>query len=253
MTALSRPLTAAVLTLPLLAGCGTRADDGGSAPSPTTAREVTVLAAASLTETFTQLADTTAAEETFSFGSSTTLAEQAGNGAPGDVLATADRSSMDLAVRNGAVAAEPVQFASNTLVLVVPAANPAGISGVADLPGTDWVRCADEVPCGRLARTLLADVPVGSPVSLEVDVKAVLAKVVSGGADAGLVYATDAAAAGDAVRTFAVPGADTEPNTYWVAPLAQGDRQAAEAFIGALRGPAGTELLERAGFGGTGQ
>ncbi len=243
-------IVAVLIGLLLVAtGCGSDTPDpSGDAGNGA----VTVLAAASLTEVFEglgpQLEDR---EVSFSFGSSTTLAEQAGNGAPGDVLATADRAAMDLAVQNGAVSADPVQFATNQLVLAVPADNPAGIEGLADLAGTDWVRCADEVPCGRVAVTLLerAGLADAEPASLEVDVKAALAKVVAGEADAALVYATDAVAAGAAVTALPVEGAEEELNTYWVAPLADGDTDAADAWIDLLTSPVGVRALDAAGFG----
>lgn len=237
----------------LLAGCS----DGSTPEEKAGERTVTVLAAASLTDVFAELdADDVTDDLTarFSFGSSTALAEQAAQGAPGDVLATADRSAMDLAIEKKAVTAEPVEFASNRLVLVVPAANPAGITSLGDLAGTDWVRCADDVPCGRLALEVLgtpentAALGKAKPVSLEPDVRSVLAKVTAAEADAGLVYLTDAVAAGDAVTVIDVPGAETMPTSYWVAPLADGDQEVAQAWIAALTSTEGEHLLDAAGF-----
>ncbi len=220
-----------------------------------TPTKATVLAAASLTEVLGRMAADLKAQDsietTFSFGSSTTLAEQAGQGAPGDLLATADKTSMDLAVSNGAVTADPTLFATNRLVLVTPADNPGKVDSVDDLDATDWVRCADDVPCGRLALTLLEGKAkqTGNPASLEVDVKSVLAKVTSGEADAGLVYATDAAAAGDQVQVVEIPGADEHLNTYWVAPLATGDARAAEGWMNLIVSERGKKALTEAGFG----
>lgn len=243
-------LGATLLLASGLAGCGL--DDGGSAREEDT---LTVLAAASLTDAFATMAeefeadhDGTAVE--FSFGSSTELAEQVGDGAPGDVLATADEASMRLASDAG-VTGQVIPFATNVLTIVTPPGNPAGIRSLADLRGTTWVRCADEVPCGRVARAVLADHDVtAEPVSLEEDVRATLDKVTSGEVDAGLVYATDAVAAGDAVETIAIPGAETEPTTYFVAALDQaGSPGLAEewtSFVGSARG---RELLAEAGFG----
>src|SRR5690606_9716930 len=135
-------------------------------------------------------------------GSSTMLAQQAVDGAPGDVLATADEASMRLAEDGNALRDAPVAFASNALVLVVPAGNPAGGEAIADLDDADvdYVACAAPAPCGDLAADLLTSSGVTRPpASEEVDVRAVLARVASGEADAGLVYATDAASAGDEV------------------------------------------------------
>ncbi len=170
--------------------------------------ELTVLAAASLTETFTALADEFESTHpgvtvALAFDSSATLAGQAVAGAPADVLATADAATMQDAVDGGAVEADPdspARFATNVMTLVVPADNPAGITSFADLdePGVDYVVCVDTAPCGKVGAALLtANEVTADPASLETDVKSVLAKVASDEADAGLVYVTDATAAGD--------------------------------------------------------
>lgn len=242
------PLVATALFLPL-AFTGCSENNGGD-------RQVlTVLAASSLTGVFEDLADDFEAdhegvEVEFSFGSSTTLAEQAVQGAPGDVLATADEASMSTAEEGDALAGEPVVFATNVMVLVVPADNPGGIESYPDLAGTDWVRCADDVPCGRVALSLLdANVPVGDPASLEIDVKSVLAKVTSGEADAGFVYATDAAASGDEVTVVEIPGAEDALTSYYVAALggaADGDLTA--EWVALLTSPEARQVLEAAEF-----
>ena len=196
-------LATLLLVLPL-AGCGE--DDGNTSP-----RTLTVLAASSLTNVFEGMADDFEAEHdgvevTFSFGSSTDLAGQVADGAPGDVLATADGTSMQVAEDAG-VTGDVETFATNDLVIVTPPDNPAGIETLADLDGATWVRCADEVPCGRVALAVLEGNGItAEPASLEEDVRATLDKVVSGEADAGLVYATDAVAAGDSVTDDPDPG-----------------------------------------------
>ncbi|GAA4679684.1 molybdate ABC transporter substrate-binding protein [Nocardioides nanhaiensis] len=250
MRTLRRPAlltTALLLTLPL-AACG-GADDAGSGE----AGRIQVLAAASLTDVFEQLGtdfeESERAEVEFSFGSSTDLAEQAADGAPGDVLATADETSMTVA--EDADAAQDVQvFATNVLTIVVPPGNPAGISSLADLEGTTWVRCADEAPCGRVALAVLEDAGVSAePASLEEDVRATLDKVTSGEADAGLVYASDAVAAGDAVESVPIEGADEQPTSYYVADLAQSeDPELAQAWVDYVLGEEGRRALEDAGF-----
>ncbi|WP_067431633.1 molybdate ABC transporter substrate-binding protein [Nocardioides jensenii] len=218
--------------------------------------ELHVQAAASLTGTFQALekefeADHEGVDVKLSFGSSTTLAEQANDGAPGDILATADQQSMDLAVDGGSVAGEPAEFATNALVLVVPADNPGRITGFDDFADTDWVRCDDDVPCGRLAVSLLdANGVTANPVSRELDVKAVLAKVTSGEADAGFVYATDAVAAGDEVKVFDVPGAQDQLNPYFIAALKQaGDDDLAQDWLDLVNSDKGRTILTDAGFG----
>lgn len=240
---LTRLLVPAVVCLLLpLSACG----DGTT--------ELKVLAAASLTESFQQFEkrfedEHDGVDVKLSFGSSTTLAEQANEGAPGDVLATADKASMDLAVDGGS-AGDPTEFTANALVLVVPADNPAGITGFDDFADSDWVRCDDDVPCGRLAASLLEENQVThEPVSREIDVKSVLAKVSSGEADAGFVYASDAVAAGDDVRTFPVPGAEKHPNPYFIATLEQSeDSGLADEWLELVSSDEGQQVLADAGF-----
>ena len=240
-----RALALLLLALPL-AACGGGDEADGQ-------QELTVLAAASLTDAYEELAATfterTGAEVTFSFGSSTDLAEQAADGAPGDVLATADETSMQVAEDAG-VAGEVTTFATNVLVIVTPPDNPAGIEGLDDLAGSTWVRCADEVPCGRVALAVLeAGGVTAEPASLEEDVRATLDKVISGEADAGLVYATDAVAAGDAVATVEIPGAEEQLTSYSTTPLAQSeDAELAAEWVGLVTSEEGQEILVDAGF-----
>ena len=250
-----RAAVALLLLLPLTA-CGADGDDG---------QTLTVLAAASLTETFTELAETFEDEHPgvdvqLVFGSSTMLAEQAADGAPGDVLATADEMSMTLAEDGNALAEVPDSFVSNRIALVTPPDNPAGVESLADLddPGVDYVVCADTAPCGAVAVAVLGDAGVtASPASEEVDVKAVLARVVQGEADAGLVYRTDAVAA--AADVAEVAGSDTDDVTaayatnYFVAPLTTDDAQRADLaaeFVTLVRSNEAREVFTEAGFGG---
>lgn len=237
---------AALLLVLVLAGCGEDGED------PTT---VQVLAAASLTEAFTALAEDFEAEHEgveveLLLGSSTDLAETVAEGAPGDVLATADEAAMQIAVDAGVTAQDPAVFAENRLVVVTAPGNPQGVASLADLEGLDWVRCADDVPCGRVAVTLLDDAGVtAEPVSLEVDVKATLEKVTTGEADAGLVYASDAVSAGDDVETVEIDGAEQAPAVYYQAPLTQStDNGLAQEWGELVRSGTGRDALEAAGF-----
>jgi molybdate transport system substrate-binding protein len=238
------------LVLPL-AACG--GGDEGAAGSGQPER-LTVLAAASLTDVFEQLAAPFEAEHdvdvTFSFGSSTDLAEQVADGAPGDVLATADSTSMGLAEDAG-VTGDVEAFATNVLTIVVPRGNPAGIRSLDDLAGTTWVRCADEVPCGKVALAVLDDNGVtAEPASLEEDVRATLDKVVSGEADAGLVYATDAVAAGADVEAIEIPGAEEELTSYYATALDQAaDAGLAADWVAWVTSDDGRAILGDAGFG----
>lgn len=240
-----RPTLALSLLL-ALGGCGGEPGDEGRA-------ELTVLAASSLTDAYQELASSFEeehdAEVTFAFGSSTDLAAQAADGAPGDVLSTADGESMQVAENAGATD-EVVELAGNVMVVVTPAGNPAGIDGIDDLEGSTWVRCADAVPCGRVALSVLADHGVtAEPASLEDDVRATLDKVVSGEADAGLVYATDAVAAGGDVETLEIPGAENRQTTYFAATLVQSaDPALARAWLDLVTSPDGRAVLDEAGF-----
>ena len=244
-----RRLAALALLLPL-AACG--AGDGGEAAEG--GGQLTVLAAASLTDVFDDLAAPFEEEHdtdvVFSFGSSTDLAEQVADGAPGDALATADEASMQLAEDAG-VTGEVETFATNVLTIVVPKGNPAGIESLDDLADATWVRCSDEVPCGKVALTVLdANGVTAEPVSLEEDVRATLDKVVSGEADAGLVYATDAVAAADDIDAVEIPGAEDELTSYLVTTLAQSeDPDLAADWVAWVTSAEGQAILRDAGFG----
>lgn len=240
-----------------LAACSSD-DTGGEDAADGRPAELTVLAAASLTETFTALADEFESSHpgvavTLAFDSSATLAGQAVEGAPADVLATADASTMQDAVDGGAVADGPTTFATNVMTLVVPADNPAGITSFADLdgPGVDYVVCVETAPCGAVGAALLAASEVtADPASLETDVKAVLGKVTSDEADAGLVYVTDATAAGDSVQSVAIPQADVEVLDYPIGVLEQaGDADLAQEFVDLVLSADGRAILQDAGFG----
>lgn len=235
-----------VLLLPL-AGCGSDGDEGDAEG------ELTVLAASSLTDVYQDLTanfeEENQADVTFSFGSSTDLAEQAADGAPGDVLSTADATSMQ-AAEDAGVTGEVVEFATNVMVIVTPADNPAGIESLDDLAGATWVRCADAVPCGRVAQAVLEDNEItAEPASLEEDARATLDKVVSGEADAGLVYASDAVAAGEGVETVGIPGAEEELTTYFTTTLEQSaDADLAQAWVDLVTSEEGRTTLTEAGF-----
>lgn len=232
------------------AGCGGGASD---------TRTLTVLAAASLTEPFDSIATAFEAAHPgvrvrLAFGSSATLAAQVADGAPADVLATADERTMTSAADAGGLAAgtAPTHFADNVLVLVTPASDPGGVHGVADLnrPGVSYLTCVPSAPCGAAAAALLDRLGVQrTPVSQEVDVKAVLTKIVAGEADAGVVYRTDGVAAGAKVRSLPLPGAGDSPNTYWLATTANAtEPDLARAWIAFVQGPSGRSVLDRDGF-----
>jgi molybdate transport system substrate-binding protein len=249
-------LPAALLAALPLAGCGS--DDPPADASGELSGTLSVLAAASLTESFEILAGEFESRHPgtrveLAFDSSATLAEQVNQGAPGDVLATADERTMALVTDAGSAAGRPQVFATNRLVLVVPADDPAGIEQLADLDrgGVDFVVCVESAPCGALAAAVLEEQEVvAPPASEEVDVKAVLAKVTLGEADAGLVYASDAVAAGDSVTSIEIPASDDTSTAYPIAVTADAAEPAlARAWVDLVLSENGQQVLESAGFG----
>lgn len=230
----------------LTGGCGGGAGQGEDR------QELTVLAAASLTEPFSELADRFEAEHPgvevrTSFDSSATIATQVESGAPADVVATADPRTMQLMAD---AVDRPVTVARNELTLVVPRDNPAGVETLADLEHTAYVVCAPAVPCGALASGVLDRAGIDHrPRSHEVDVKAVLTKVALGEADAGLVYVSDARAAGKKVRAIALPEGARAATTYPAAVVSTSDQpDLAGKWLDLLRSDVGIRVLTDAGF-----
>ncbi|MBM7506071.1 molybdate ABC transporter substrate-binding protein [Agromyces aurantiacus] len=244
-----------------LAGCAPVADGAGSPATGDSSGSdqvsLTVFAAASLTEAFDELAArfeerTPAVDVRLSFGGSSALAQQLVEGAPADVFAAAAEAPMQTLVDAGLVE-EPVVFATNTLELVVPAGDPAGVEGLADL-ARDELRialCDPSVPCGAASDELLrAEGVEAAPDTLESDVKAVLTKVSLGEVDAALVYRTDVLAAGDAVEGIEVPAAASVVNRYPIAAVTgSAAADAAAAFVAFVTGDEGRQVLDGAGFG----
>ena len=258
-----RSASAVVATGALLAVAGCTSERGAVEPlgdadrEVTTSRDLTVFAAASLQRPFEEIGrlfeDThPGVTVRFSFGGSSSLVAQLAEGAPGDVLATANEQTMADAVKDSLVAGDPKPFASNTLQVVVPADNPAGVRTLADLakPGTQVVLCAPAVPCGAASAALekAAGVDI-RPVSEEQSVTDVLGKVRSGEADAGLVYVTDVASAGAEVTGIDVPEAAAVVNTYPIAALRDAaDADLAAEFVALVTGTEGGEVLADVGF-----
>ena len=237
----------ALLLVPV-AGCGQ--EDGDTT--------LTVYAAASLTAAFEQVAEDFEAEHDgvdveLSFGGSSDLVTQIQEGAPADVFASADTTTMDALVDADLVGAGPQVFATNTLEIAVPPGNPAGVATVQDLaePGLQLVVCAPEVPCGAAAQRVAEAAGVTlAPVSEEQSVTDVLGKVTSGEAEAGLVYATDVRAAGDDVEGIEFPESGDVVNTYPIAPVDGSDEtDLADEFVAFVLGGTGQRVLADAGFG----
>jgi molybdate transport system substrate-binding protein len=231
-----RALVGALLVL-ALAGCG--GDDS----------ELTVYAAASLTEVFQEL-DTDAR---FNFAGSDELATQIREGAQADVYAAASPRYPDELLGEGLVE-EPQVFATNRLVLVVPRDNPAGIESVDDLNAVRLVVGAEGVPVGDYTRTVLENMGatdvLDSVVSNEDDVKGVVGKVASGEADAGFVYVTDYNAARDELQAIELPEEAQAEVSYPIAVVGETEnREAAEAFVELVLSDEGQRALADAGFG----
>lgn len=265
-TSLRRRATAAfaILVAVSLAGCAASADDPidseAATPSASTAPsgDLTVFAAASLSQAFDELAAQFEREypdvdvQPISYDGSSVLATQLIEGAEVDVFASADEKNM-AKVTDAGLAGEGSPFATNVLEIAVAPGNPDAIEGLADLTasGLTVVVCAPEVPCGNAAATLLdLDGVALTPASEEQNVTAVLAKVKSGEADAGLVYRTDITAAGDAVTGVEIDGSDRATNVYPLVALDQAPNPlAAQAFVDFVLSDAGQKVLADFGFG----
>jgi molybdate transport system substrate-binding protein len=264
------------------ASCGSDDDGGGSAdttaapateapatnaaatteaPTTTTpgvAGDITVFAAASLTDAFTEVGEAFTAENpdakaTFSFDASSALVQQITEGAPADVFASADTANMDKLTEAGSNGTEPVIFATNLLTIIVAPGNPKGITGVADLADSDLVTviCAPEVPCGRYANEIFTKAGVTvTPDSLEQNVRGVVTKVTAGEADAGIVYVTDVTAAGDDAAMVEIPSDINVLAEYPIATVKESaSPEVGEAFIDFLTGSEGQAIMADYGFG----
>lgn len=244
------PVACAALAL---AACGDAAEtsqDGNEG-------EVVVFAASSLTEAFTEMGAVFSTANpgvrvTFNFAGSGDLATQISEGAPADVFVAADDSNMQKITDAGLNATEPVVVARNTFAIIVERGNPRGITGLADLADPDLivVLCADNVPCGKGAATILAHAAVTvTPKSLEDKVKSVVTKVAGGEADAGIVFVTDIAAAGATADGVDIPDDLNVMSNYpIVVTTGAGNPTGAQAFIAFVSSPAGQAILAQYGF-----
>jgi len=270
---LFRRLIVATLVFALVALPGCSSTPAAQPPAATQPPSVTltVFAAASLTEAFTEIGRQFQAAHpdvkvTFNFAGSQQLAQQLGQGAPGDVFASANKKQMDVAVTAGRVASGSAQaFAKNRLLVIFPKDNPANLATLQDLakPGLKLVLAAKEVPVGQYALDFLdkavLDAAFGSifkddvlknVVSYEQDVKAVLTKVVLGEADAGIVYTTDVV--GDSagkVGRLDIPDALNTIASYPIARVSDSaNADQAQAFVDTVLSPAGQAVLAQYGF-----
>jgi molybdate transport system substrate-binding protein len=256
-------LTAATVTAGLLlGGCSSSGSTGASASSrpgsgaAALSGTVNVFAAASLREAFSTLGQQFEAAHpgvkvVFNFGSSSGLSAQIAAGAPADVFASAGTKNMDQVIKAGA-ATSPTNFASNVMQIAVPPTNPGKVTQLSDLVRSTLkvALCQKAVPCGVTAATVFANAHLTlTPVTQEVDVKAVLTKVTLGEVDAGMVYVTDVRAAGGKVRGIVIPADVNASTRYPIATLTKApNRATAQAFTAYVLSPAGAGVLSAAGF-----
>lgn len=250
----TRAGTTLLLTGLVLSGCGGAGDATGDDD-----RTLTVLAAASLQRPLEQVvADFERSHDgvdvVLSFAGSSELATQVVEGAEADVLATADERTMSTVTDAGLTDGDPRVFATNSMTIITPDGNPAGVAGLDDLArdGLDVVVCAPQVPCG--AATERVEEAAGitlHPVSEESKVTDVVGKVSSGEADAGIVYVSDAVGR-DGVEAVTIPATVNTTNDYPVAVLRDSSRptlarELADALVGDGAGT-GASHLRAAGF-----
>jgi len=268
----ARPISRAwtvLLAAVLLGGCaGSAPSTPATLPAESGRIEISVLAAASLRKALAAAAEAWSAEHpgqsiALSSDSSTALAAKIEQGAPADLFLSADATAPRSLAADGLTAGSPVTFARNSLVVIVPADNPAGIRSPADLarPGVKVIAAGDSVPVTGYATQLMANLArqPGYPaefeaayeanvVSKEDSVAGVLARIALGEGDAGIVYATDAAASKD-VRTVAIPDGAGVTAVYDGVVIANAPHGAAAAeLLEWLAGPKGRELLTGFGF-----
>jgi len=222
----------------------------GAAAAQTAATRPTVFAAASLTDAFPKLAP----HARFSFAGSNTLAAQIRQGAPADVFASANMT-LPQKLHDDGFCSKPVVFTRNTLVVIVPRANPADVRSVYDLRrnGIKLVIADKGVPVGSYTLQVLKNMNLTgvlkNVVSRENDVREVLAKVALGEADAGFVYSTDARSVPKKVRTLKIPAWAKPKVQYGMCVVAKSSHKvAARAFVKRVLSPGGQKILRRYGF-----
>ena len=281
-------ILAAILTAPFLPGTAsaeiTCADPAATSATPSATPalpdfpdfpdeggELHIMAAASLTDAFGEMEQMLEERHpgldiTIETAGSQTLVTQLQAGAEADILATANDAWMDTARDSGLIDGEPVAFAENRLVIAAPAHNPAGIESINDLAGDgiSLILAGEDVPAGTYARDAICAHAASTShaddfltrldrniVSEEPDVRHVLAKLVLGEADAGIVYASDVAAAelsGTPLTLIELPEGIAAPVTYPIAPVAGGHTDLALAFIGFTLSDDGQAILKQYGF-----
>ena len=249
---------ALVSVLGLGAACGDDKKEAASTTSTTAglSGNLTVLAAASLSESFKELGAAfegkhPGSKVTFSFDASSALATQANNGAPADLFASADQNNMKK-VTDAGNATDPKVFAHNKLAIIVGKGNPKKITGLKDFGKStvSFVLCAAEVPCGKYGAEALKKAGVtAKPKSYETNVKAVVTKVTGGEVDAGIGYATDAKAGASSAEGIAIPDDLNVVAEYPMAVLKQSpNSNLAYAFLDFILSSEAQAVLAKYGF-----
>ena len=244
-------ITAAALTTAALTGCGAAAGEAGKAPDR---HAVVVLAASSLTESLTAAArgyekGHPGTDVQLSFASSSTVVTQVNQGAPANLVVLAGKTSMTHLEKSRIAPDGTRTLAANTLEIATPPGNPGKVTNLADLsrPTLRVVLCAATVPCGMAAaKALSAAGVVAHVVSYEINVKATLAKVQLGEADAAIVYHSDVVSAGARVHGVPIPVSVNQRLDYPLVRL--GDDPATVAFAAYLLSDQGRGHLRDHGF-----
>ena len=256
-----RRLVAGLGALVTFVALGAAPSPANAAPAPRASNlsgSIMVSAAASLTESFTELgrafhAAHPKATVEFNFGSSSTLAAQINAGAPADVFASADLTTMDKLVGAGTVEASPSILARNTMSIAVKPGNPGNVVSVTDLARVRTLAlCAATAPCGIYAKAVLDRAKVNVPegqVTRAADATSTLNAVSRGDADAAIVYTTDVRGAGTSVTAVAIPADQNVVAVYPIAPLAGSQSpKVARAFVTFATSRKGRSVLARHGF-----
>jgi len=217
---------------------------------------ITVFAAASLQGAFTTIGKQFESAHPgtsvkFSFGASSSLAQEITSGSPADVFASASPQNMDQVVSAGD-ASKSATFAQNVMEVAVPPSNPAHVSSVSDLANSSvkTALCQPQVPCGFTAQKVFSNSKITvRPVTQQPDVKSVLTQVELNNVDAGMVYVTDVKAAGSKVMGVTIPAGQNASTAYPIATINSSKNKAtAEAFSAYVTSPAGQKVLSADGF-----
>jgi molybdate transport system substrate-binding protein len=220
--------------------------------------DLTISAAASLTDAFSEIAKqfrkvNKGVKVRLNFGSTSTLVSQIQSGAPSDVVASADLSSIEKLVASANVVVSPKVFARNTMAIAVKPGNPKSVRTIKDLGSLRFIAlCGKTVPCGVYASSVLTRAGVvidESKITRGIDVKATLSAVANGDADAAIVYKTDVLAAKKNVFGIDIPSAQNVQAKYGIAPIRGSKNLAnAKAFIDFVLSERGLQILKSFGY-----